>query len=70
MVVLLLAMIPMAWIGLAIQVKRWHDRNKSGWWCLIALVPYIGGLWQLVECGFLPGTQGRNDYGEDPSGLR
>jgi uncharacterized membrane protein YhaH (DUF805 family) len=66
----LLGLIPITWIGLALQVKRWHDRNKSGWWCLIAMVPYVGGLWQLVECGFLPGTPGRNDYGEDPAGLR
>ena len=54
------------WIGLATGVKRWHDRNKSGWWVLIALVPVIGGLWYLIECGFLPGTVGPNTYGADP----
>lgn len=54
------------WIGLAAGVKRWHDRNKSGWWILIALVPVIGGLWYLIECGFLPGTAGPNTYGADP----
>jgi uncharacterized membrane protein YhaH (DUF805 family) len=21
------------WIGLAVGVKRYHDRGKSGWWC-------------------------------------
>jgi uncharacterized membrane protein YhaH (DUF805 family) len=54
------------WIGLAAGVKRWHDRNKSGWWILIGLVPVIGGLWYLIECGFLPGTAGPNTYGPDP----
>jgi uncharacterized membrane protein YhaH (DUF805 family) len=44
----------------------WHDRNKSGWWVLIAFVPVIGGLWYLIECGFLPGTTGANNYGADP----
>ena len=52
--------------GLAVQVKRWHDRNKSGWWVLIALIPLIGPIWALIETGFLPGTQGPNDYGHDP----
>lgn len=53
--------------GIAISVKRWHDRNKSGWWYLIGLVPYIGGIWVLVECGCLRGTEGPNNYGEDPT---
>jgi len=50
------------WIDLAISVKRWHDRGKSGFWILIGLVPLIGGLWALVECGFLPGTPELNKY--------
>ena len=51
------------WINIATTVKRFHDRNKSGFWFLIVLVPYIGSLWQIVECGFLSGTPGTNDYG-------
>ena len=54
------------WISLAAGVKRWHDRNKSGWWMLIILVPVIGSLWYLIECGFLKGTTGPNAYGADP----
>ncbi len=54
------------WPALAISVKRWHDRDKSGWWVLIGLVPLIGGLWALIETGFLPGTEGDNQYGPDP----
>jgi uncharacterized membrane protein YhaH (DUF805 family) len=50
------------WPLLAVQVKRWHDRNKSGWWCLIALVPVIGGLWALIECGCLPGVDEGNRF--------
>jgi uncharacterized membrane protein YhaH (DUF805 family) len=52
--------------ALAIYTKRWHDRNKSGWWSLILIVPIIGFIWFLVECGFLRGTEGSNDYGPDP----
>ena len=25
------------WPTLAVSVKRWHDRNKSGWWTLVFL---------------------------------
>jgi len=68
-IILAVVYILMIWIGLAVGVKRWHDRNKSGWWVLIALVPVIGGLWYLIECGFLPGTAGPNTYGSDPLAL-
>lgn len=56
------------WGGLAAQVKRWHDRDKSGWWVLIALVPLIGQIWALVVVGFLAGTPGPNRFGADPRG--
>ena len=54
------------WPGLAIQIKRWHDRGKSGWWVLIGLIPIIGFWWVLIECGFLSGDEGPNEYGPDP----
>jgi uncharacterized membrane protein YhaH (DUF805 family) len=54
------------WVSLAVAVKRYHDRNKSGWWILIVFVPIIGHLWYLIECGFLRGTPGPNSYGPDP----
>ena len=54
------------WISIAVAIKRYHDRNKSAWWVLIVFVPIIGGLWYLIECGFLRGTPGPNDYGPDP----
>lgn len=47
----------------ALYTKRWHDRNKSGWWSLIQFVPFIGGLWLLIELGFLGGDEYQNDYG-------
>ncbi len=54
------------WPSLALQIKRWHDRDKSGWWVLINFVPFIGGIWALIECGFLEGTKGPNKFGPDP----
>jgi uncharacterized membrane protein YhaH (DUF805 family) len=32
------------WPSLAMYTKRWHDRDKSGWWTLIILVPIIGSI--------------------------
>lgn len=66
--VLLVVYVLMIWISLALAAKRWHDRNKSAWWILIALVPVVGGLWFLIECGFLKGTTGANKFGADPLG--
>jgi uncharacterized membrane protein YhaH (DUF805 family) len=61
------AVVLLVWINIASTVKRFHDRDKSGYWFLIVFVPYIGALWQFVECGFLAGSTGTNNYGP-PSG--
>ncbi|AYG69403.1 MULTISPECIES: DUF805 domain-containing protein [unclassified Rhizobium] len=53
------------WSGLAVAVKRLHDRNKSGWFFLIQFVPLIGSVWYLVEVLLLKGTTGSNRFGED-----
>lgn len=64
----LLSLIPLLWGGLAGQVKRWHDRDKSGWFVLVNFIPLIGQLWALIETGFLRGTPGPNRFGPDPLG--
>lgn len=55
------------WPALAISIKRWHDRDRPGWWVLVALVPVVGWLWLLWANGVLPGTAGDNRYGPPPS---
>ena len=59
---------PFIWISFAVMVKRCHDRDKTGWFIFIMLVPLIGPIWLLVELGFLRGTTGPNRYGPDPLG--
>lgn len=54
------------WPSICIYGKRFHDRDKSAWWMLIGLIPIIGGIWLLVECGLLQGTDGPNRFGPDP----
>ena len=51
--------------GLAVTVRRLHDIDKSGWWILFGLIPLIGGIMLLIW--FVSrGTEGPNQYGEDP----
>jgi uncharacterized membrane protein YhaH (DUF805 family) len=54
------------WAGICVNAKRCHDRNKSGWFMLVQLIPLVGAIWYLVEAGFLPGTSGPNKYGSEP----
>ena len=58
--------IPAIWMQLAQGVKRYHDRNKTGLWMLIGLIPLIGPIWLFIELGFFKGTEGKNQYGPDP----
>lgn len=44
----------------AVTVRRMHDVNKSGWFCLIP-------FYNLYLC-CIDGTKGENAYGEDPKG--
>jgi uncharacterized membrane protein YhaH (DUF805 family) len=55
----LVAVIP----AIIVYIKRFHDRDKSGWWVLIVLIPLIGAIWLLIELGFLKGTPGPNRFG-------
>ncbi len=56
------------WTTLATQVKRWHDRGKSGVWMFVGFIPVIGPLWTLVELMFLDGESGPNKFGPSPKG--
>lgn len=58
-----LACLIILWPALAIAAKRWHDVDKSAWWILIGIVPFVGGLIALVFNGFIAGTQGPNRFG-------
>ena len=49
---------------LPITVKRLHDIDLSGWWYLLFMIPFIGIVFALVICGFMPGTKGENRYGK------
>ena len=43
--------IPLFWVSLALQAKRWYDRNRSAWWILINFISF-GGIWVFIETCF------------------
>jgi len=57
---------------ISLQVRRFHDRNMSGWWYLalviLSMVPYVGLIASLavLVTNLLPGTEGPNKFGPDP----
>jgi uncharacterized membrane protein YhaH (DUF805 family) len=51
--------------AIAVQVRRFHDQDRSGWFVLLNFIPYLGSLIVLVfMC--LEGTKGPNRFGPDP----
>lgn len=59
------------WPGVALSVKRWHDRDHSAWWGVVVLLllmflprgAWIGWLWLLLDNGLRPGSLGANRFG-------
>lgn len=51
--------------SLAVTVRRLHDIGLNGWWILVALIPFIGGIILLVMMIF-DGQEGENKYGPNP----
>ena len=54
--------------SLAVTIRRLHDTGRSGWWILIGLVPFVGGIILLVfECQ--DSQPGSNEFGPNPKGI-
>jgi len=51
--------------SLAVQVRRFHDQDRSGWFILLSFIPFVGGLIVFVFM-LLDGTRGPNRFGPDP----
>lgn len=59
MLVILALLVP----SLAVQVRRFHDMDKSGWFVLLNCIPYVGGFIVLIMM-MLDGTLGPNRFGD------
>ena len=51
--------------GIGVTIRRLHDTGRSGWWILIALVPFVGAI-ILIIFAAQDGTPGQNQYGPNP----
>ena len=51
--------------GIAVGVRRLHDTGRSGWWLLLAFIPFIGAIILIIF--FVQDSQaGENEYGPNP----
>jgi uncharacterized membrane protein YhaH (DUF805 family) len=48
--------------GLAVAIRRLHDTNRSGWYLLLAIIPF--GIFVLLWMLASEGSPGPNTYGE------
>ena len=60
--------IPAGLMTLSATVRRLHDTNKSGWWILISLIPFIGLIIIFILAS--KGTEGKNRFGDYPLKLK
>ncbi|TLD69624.1 DUF805 domain-containing protein [Phragmitibacter flavus] len=54
--------------SIGVSIRRLHDTNRSGWFLLFVLIPFIGGFIVLYFM-ILDGTPGANKFGENPKGV-
>ena len=54
--------------SLAVGARRLHDTDRSGWWLLIGLIPFIGAI-VLIVFFLLDSQPGTNAYGPNPKGV-
>ncbi len=47
---------------LAVCIRRFHDQDRSGWFVLLSLIPFVGPIIVLIFM-VLPGTPGDNRFG-------
>lgn len=58
-VVLALLTLVSFWADLAVTIRRLRDRERPVWTVLLVLIPYLGAIWLIIECGIL-GTPGQS----------
>jgi uncharacterized membrane protein YhaH (DUF805 family) len=51
--------------SIAVGVRRLHDTNRSGWWILLVLIPFVGGI-VLIVFAALDSDPMTNEYGPNP----
>jgi uncharacterized membrane protein YhaH (DUF805 family) len=52
--------------GIAFGKRRLNDLNRSGWWLMLSIVPFVNLLFTFYVILF-PGTASENDFGAAPA---
>ncbi len=60
-----LGILLVTYMSARLSVLRCHDCDKTGWWAMLTFVPSVNAIFGLV-LSFAPGTNGDNEYGEQP----
>lgn len=47
-------------------IRRLHDRDRTGWWLLVVLIPVVGALWLFWQLALRRGVAQDNRWGPDP----
>lgn len=50
-----------------LAVRRLHDRGHSAWWLALLAIPLLGPAFLAIDLFFRKGTEGENQYGDDPT---
>jgi uncharacterized membrane protein YhaH (DUF805 family) len=56
----------LVWPTWCVNIKRMHDRGKSGIWAIFYFIPFVGYIWWIFDLWLLAGSDGPNMFGEDP----
>ena len=65
LLLLIVALIPLPGV-ISAHIRRWHDMDQSGWLILLAFIPFVGFVTNIILL-VVPGTAGANSYGPVPS---
>ena len=52
----------------AVVIRRLHDTNRSGWWLLLVVIPFLGPIALLILL-LLAGDPSENGYGPNPQAV-
>jgi uncharacterized membrane protein YhaH (DUF805 family) len=60
--VVALFLLPILIVNISMMIRRLHDLGQSGWWSLVAFIPWVGWILSIYLI-FFKGDRTRNAYG-------
>ena len=52
------------WPAIAVNAKRLHDHNASGWWQTLFFIPFVGPIAAIIVQGMIAGKPTANRFGK------